>query len=102
MSQFQTAPASIQMDSNRVTAMATEVKDIVAQLTTVQIQHLMLIRNSPRYRKVPKFLEARKLSCNLPKIQTKSPYHRVFSQENANEIANSEYPDQTAPLLGAV
>ena len=53
------------------------------------------------YRKVPKFSEAKKLCCNLPKIQTKSPNLRIFSQEDANGIANSEDPDQTAPL-GAV
>ena len=47
------------------------------------------------YRKVPKFLEARKLCSNLPKIQTKSSNLRVFSQEDANGIANSEDPDQT-------
>ena len=52
------------------------------------------------YCKVPKFSDARKLRCNLPKIQTKSPNLRVFSQEDANGIANSEDPDQTA--LGAV
>ena len=58
-----------------------------------------------RYCKVPKFSDARKLCCNLSKIQTKSPILRVFSQEDANGIANSEDPDQTAPLtapLGAV
>ena len=49
------------------------------------------------YRKVPKFLDARKLSCNLPKIQTKRPNLKVFCQINANGIANSEDPDQTAP-----
>ena len=48
-------------------------------------------------RKVPKFSDARKLCCNLPKIQTKSPNLRVFSQEDADGIANSEDPDQTAP-----
>ena len=52
-------------------------------------------------RKVPKFSDTRKLCCNLPKIQTKSPNLRVFSQEHANGIANSEDPDQAAPL-GAV
>ena len=31
------------------------------------------------------------------KIQTKSPNLKVFSQEDANGIANSEDPDQTAP-----
>ena len=50
------------------------------------------------YSKVPKFSDARKLCSNLPKIQTKSPELRVFSQEDANGIANSEDPDQTAPL----
>ena len=33
--------------------------------------------------------------CYLPKIQTKSPNLRVFRQEDANGIANSEDPDQT-------
>ena len=55
----------------------------------------------PHYRKVPKFLDARKLCCNLTKIQTKRPKLRVFYQNDANGIANSEDPDQTAPL-GAV
>ena len=53
------------------------------------------------YRKVPKFSDARKICCNVPKIQTKSPNLRVFCQKDANGIANSEDPDQTAPL-GAV
>ena len=53
------------------------------------------------YRKVPKFLDPRNLCCNLPKIQTKRPNLRVFCQSGANGIANSEDPDQTAPL-GAV
>ena len=61
------------------------------------------------YCKVPKFSDTRKLCCNLPKIQTKRPNLRVFNQEEANGIANtiangianSEDPDQTAPL-GAV
>ena len=46
-------------------------------------------------------LDARKLCCNLPKIQIKRPNLRVFHQKDANGIANSEDPDQTAPL-GAV
>ena len=54
-----------------------------------------------QYRKVPKFTDARKLCCNLPKIQTKRPNLRVFGQNDTNGIANSEDPDQTAPI-GAV
>ena len=50
------------------------------------------------YRKIPKFPEARKLCCNLFKIQTKRPNFRVFCQSDANGIANSEDPDQTALL----
>ena len=46
-------------------------------------------------------LDTKKLCCNLPKIQTKRQNLRVFHQKDANGIANSEDPDQTAPL-GAV
>ena len=53
------------------------------------------------YCKSPKFSDVRKLCCNLPKIQTKSPNLGFFSLKDANGIANSEDPDQTAPL-GAV
>ena len=53
------------------------------------------------YHKIPKFADARKLCCNLPKIQTKRPNLKVFCQKHANGIANSEDPDQTSPL-GAV
>ena len=51
--------------------------------------------------KVPKFLDARKLFCYLLKIQTMRQKLRVFRQKDANEIANSEDSDQTAPR-GAV
>ena len=50
------------------------------------------------YRKVPKFWDTRKPCCNLSKILTKRPKLKVFNQNDANGIANSEYPDQTAPL----
>ena len=43
----------------------------------------------------------RKLCCYLPKIQEKRPNLWVFCQNDANGIANSEDPDQTASL-GAV
>ena len=50
------------------------------------------------YHKIPKFSDARKLRCNLPKIQTKRPNLRAFYQKDAYGIANSEDPDP----LGAV
>ena len=53
------------------------------------------------YRKVPKFWDTINLCCNLPKIQAKRPNFRLFCQNGAQGIANSEEPDQTAPL-GAV
>ena len=53
------------------------------------------------YRKVPKFSDTRKLCCNLPKIQTKRQNLLIFWLKDANGIANSEDPDQTAPI-GAV
>ena len=52
--------------------------------------------------KIINFSDARKLCWNLPKIQTKSPNLGVFHQKDEKlEIANSEDPDQTAPV-GAV
>ena len=46
--------------------------------------------------------QRQKTLLNLPKIQEKRPNLRVFRQKDANGIANSEDPDQTAPLVGAV
>ena len=54
---------------------------------------------SCKYCKVPKFSDTRKLCCNLFKIQKRRPKLRVLHQNNANGIANSEDPDQTAPLV---
>ena len=48
------------------------------------------------HRKVPKFSDARKLCCKLPKFNKKRPNHMVLHQKDANGIANSEDP------LGAV
>ena len=48
----------------------------------------------------PKFSDAINLCCNLS-FQTKRPNLSVFRKKDANGIANSEDPDQTAPL-GAV
>ena len=59
------------------------------------------LKGEDNYCKVPKFSDARKLCCNLSKIQTRRPNLKVFCQNDANGIANSEDPDQTAPL-GAV
>ena len=48
------------------------------------------------YPKVPKFDEARNLCCNLSKIQ-RGRNLKVFCQNDANGMANSADPDQTAP-----
>ena len=49
---------------------------------------------------MPKFLDT---CCKLhvPIIQTEQPNRRLFCKKGAKGIANSEDPDQTAPL-GAV
>ena len=54
-----------------------------------------------KYCKIPKFSDSRKHCNDLPKIQTKTPNFKEFHLKGANGIANSEDPDQTAPL-GAV
>ena len=71
-----------------------KIKSVLSFLEFKLLKHLP-------YRKVPKFLDAKKLCCNLPKFQRKSLNLRVFHLKDANGIANSEDPDQTAPL-GAV
>ena len=65
----------------------------------VQEEHHLFLMH---YRKVPKFSDARKHCCNLPKFQTNRPNLKVFQRQNdVNGIAKSEDPDQSAPL-GAV
>ena len=62
--------------------------------------HCVLLKvQNKNYCKVPKFSDARRLCCNLPKIQTKRPNIRVFLLNDANGIENSKDPDQTAPRL---
>ena len=51
------------------------------------------------YCKLPKFSDTKNYCCKLPKIQTKQPKLRLFCQNGAKGIANSEDPDQTAPLF---
>ena len=75
--------------------------DQLPMITLVLVKPYIKIGLSHTYCKVPKFSDTKKLCCNLPKIQTKSLNLRVYSQEYANGIANSEDPDQTAPR-GAV
>ena len=53
------------------------------------------------YRKFPKYSDTQNIRCNHSKIWTMWLYHRVMSPNNADGMANSVDPDQTAPL-GAV
>ena len=57
-----------------------------------------IITLNVEYHKVSKFSDTRNFCCNLPKIQTQRQNFRIFSQKDTNGIANSEDPDQTAPL----
>ena len=53
------------------------------------------------YRKFPKYSDTQKICCNHSKIWTMWLYHSVMSPNDADRMANSVDPDQTAPL-GAV
>ena len=76
-----------------------------------QGQNLSLPKDSKRggsnqpplddYRKFPKYSDTQKICCNHSKIWTMWLYHRVMSPNDADGMANSVDPDQTAPL-GAV
>ena len=50
------------------------------------------------YRKFSKYSDTQKICCNQSKMWTMLLYHRVMSSNNANGMANSVDPDQTAPL----
>ena len=54
-----------------------------------------------QYRKFPKYSDTQNICCNHSKIWTMWLYHRVMSPKDADGMANSVDPDQTAPL-GAV
>ena len=53
------------------------------------------------YCKFPKYSDTQTICCNHSKILTMWLYHRVMSPNDADGMANSIDPDQTAPL-GAV
>ena len=62
-------------------------------------QHVVL--NYLQYHKNPKNSDTQKIWCNHPKIWTTWIYRWVMRPKDAEGIANSVDPDQTAPL-GAV
>ena len=49
------------------------------------------------YRKFPKYSDTPKICCNHSKIWTMWLYHGVMSPNEADGMANSVDPDQTAP-----
>ena len=53
------------------------------------------------YRNDPKFSDTQNICCNHSKVWTMWLYHRLMSPNDADGMANSVDPDQTAPL-GAV
>ena len=53
------------------------------------------------YRNDPKFSDTQNICCNHSKVWTMCLYHRLMSPNDADGMANSVDPDETAPL-GAV
>ena len=53
--------------------------------------------NTHIYRNFLKYSDTQKICCNLFKIWTMWLYHRVMSPNDADRMANSVDPDQTAP-----
>ncbi|XP_022286338.1 CDK5 regulatory subunit-associated protein 3-like [Crassostrea virginica] len=62
-SQMQDAPSSIQLQSQVVTSMISQVRDVLAAFSSVKMHHLLSIRNSPRY--VDRLKENLKQMLNL-------------------------------------
>ena len=59
--------------------------------------HSQHAESSIEYRKTPKNSDVRKLCCNHPNIWTVRLYHWEMLLKDADGIANSVDPDQTAP-----
>ena len=55
-------------------------------------------QKKPEYRKFPKYLDTKNICCNHSKIWTLWLYYSVMSPNDADGMANSVDPDQTAPL----
>ena len=76
----------------------TQTRDPLSKVLTTTPMKCKVVKNGDSdvqiNHKIPKFLAARKHCCNKPNIQTNL---RVFLLKDANGIANSEDPDQTAP-----
>ena len=70
---------------------------LICIFTGCSAQMVGFVMQPQNYRKVPKFLDVRKLCCNLPKIQSNRPNLSLFCQKDTDGIANSGDPDQTAP-----
>ena len=51
------------------------------------------------YCKFPKHSDTQNMCCNYSKIWTIWLYHRVMGPNDADGMANSVDPDQTAPLV---
>ena len=63
------------------------------RLNRVMLNFLPLV-----YCKFPKYSDTQKVCCSHSKIWTMWLYHRVMSPNDADGMANSVDPDQTAPL----
>ena len=58
-----------------------------------------LVTVTQHIRKFPKYTDNQTLCCNHSRIWTMWLYHRVMSPNDADWMANSVDPDQTAPLI---
>ena len=68
-------------------------------ISAIRWAGLMFIRWA--YRNDPKFSDTQNICCNHSKVWTMWLYRRLMSPNDADGMANSADPDQTAPL-GAV
>ncbi|XP_071100814.1 CDK5 regulatory subunit-associated protein 3-like [Haliotis cracherodii] len=124
-SQFQSAPSAIQIDASKVKDMLNKVKGILEQLTSVQMQHLLLIRNSPRY--VERLRDSLKQTLTLadkmvfyekemvvkrkealeeqgqlePKLDTLVSKTKVMQKQMEGEISK-KYKDRPVNIMGEI
>ena len=77
----------------RIVIMVVKITEILKLYIGEKIKELYM------YRTFPKYSDTQNICCNHSKIWTMWPYRRVMSPNDADGMANSVDPDQTAPLV---
>ena len=94
--QWQTMQTLIRLLRSSLIWHYTVCPDLYVQILRIIMVHYTV--RSDKYHKFPKYLDTQKICCNHSKIWNMWLYNSVMSPNDADGMANSVDPDQTAPL----